>query len=130
MPDGAGCLPLTQCVFCKEKKMTRHYCHEIVSEDAALFTKRKGLDFICGKSFCHECKIGAGYESSSICLDCGQKKKRSSMAVFTTSEIEKMDLEALRAACKERGVKTDRLRIPGCRKRLFEWCKKQKDIQT
>ena len=128
VPDGAGCLPLIQCMFCKEKRMTRHYCHEIVSEDIALFTTRKGLDFICGKSFCHECKIEAGYEMTNICLDCSQKKKRSSMVVFTTSEIEKMDLEALKAACKERGIQTNRLRMPGCRKRLLEWCK-QKKIQ-
>ena len=91
------------CFFCKKMK-THHYCHEKVPETNAKYIYK--LNVICGKSFCHECKLKYKLETSKTCPDC------------FCEGLEEKELDELKTLCDDRDIKYGQKKKPGCIKLL------------
>ena len=115
------------CSFCS-KVETRHHCCKPSKNGHMFFNDT----VICGKSFCHECKLKVGLESSNTCLDChraAEEEKKKAMTTKTTKtakttkkysleSLNEMNVEELRAICQEEKIEYGSKRKPGCLKIL------------
>ena len=57
---------------------------------------------ICGLAFCHVCKLSAGIESQTRCLDCYQNNNKDK--TFTEEELTAMTLEEVRVLGKAQAI--------------------------
>ena len=89
--DERSVFPSATCSFCKNHS-THHYCLEKSSKEGQYIYSGNR---ICGKPFCHECKLKVESESTTICPDCldvsasSKKPKKAAMKQKEPSKKQK-----------------------------------------
>ena len=62
---GCGLFPVSSCDHCNTRHPTQHQCVQV--SPGSHIVDQKNDNRICGKAFCHMCKLQWGSESSSYC---------------------------------------------------------------